>query len=274
MQPKIRISIVTPVYNASQFIGPCIVNVMSQACNYIEHLIIDGGSSDDTVEIIRSYATKFPHIRWVSEKDRGQSDAINKGIIMAQGGIVSVLNADDFYERGAIKFALTEFAHLPEPSLLVGNCNVWNDEKILWVNKPAQLDLRKLLTGNEKSYPFPVNPSAYFYHKSLHDIIGYYDTRLHYEMDLDFIIKALPNSYAKYVDITLGNFRYLAGTKTFEGAKSGAGAARLDKLIKENRDKLPWRDWVYVATLMQALKIRQRLNQCASRVVQGFFNTL
>jgi glycosyltransferase involved in cell wall biosynthesis len=86
----------TPVYNGQRFIEFCIKNVIDQHCSHAEHIIVDGGSTDGTVEIIKSYAEKYPHIRWISEKDNGQSDAMNKGISMAKGEILGVLNVDDF----------------------------------------------------------------------------------------------------------------------------------------------------------------------------------
>ncbi len=233
------ISIITPVYNGIRFIAPCIENVIAQECPAVEHIIVDGGSTDGSVDVIRSYAEKYPHIRWISEKDRGQSDALNKCIAMSTGNILSSLNVDDYYEPGTLNFVLEKFVTLPVPSLLVGNCTVWDDDgKILWVNKPKCLKLKKLLVANEKRYPFPVNPSAYFYHKSLHDIIGMYDPEIHYEMDLDFVIKAIKNSHAIYVDVALGNFRFIRGTKTFDDFKNGNGMSRYKTFIDKNRKLL------------------------------------
>lgn len=251
-----NISVITPVYNGIRFIAPCIENVIAQECPTVEHIIIDGGSTDGTVEVISKYADKFSHIRWMSEKDRGQSDALNKGIAMATGDILSSLNVDDFYEPGALNFVVEKFATLPKSSLLVGNCTVWDDDgKILWVNKPKCLDLKKLLTANEKHYPFPVNPSAYFYHKSLHDAIGLYNLELHYEMDLEFILKAIMNCHAKYVDVALGNFRYIHGTKTFDDFKNGAGVARYRYFINKNRKLLNPMDRMVVLLEGVALKL-------------------
>lgn len=118
------ISIVTPVYNGEAFIESCIKVAIAQNCSDIEHIIVDGGSSDRTVEIIKNYARNYPHIRWISEKDKGQSDAMNKGISMAKGDILAILNVDDFYEPNVLNRIVEIFKTLPEPSLLVGNCNI------------------------------------------------------------------------------------------------------------------------------------------------------
>lgn len=251
----LKISVITPVYNSIRFIESCIANVIAQECSAAEHIIVDGDSTDGTVEVIKKYAENFPHIRWVSEKDSGQSEALNKGITMATGDILSTLNVDDFYEPSALNFVLEKFASLPNPSLLVGNCTVWGDDgEILWVNKPKYLNLKKFLVANEKHYPFPVNPSAYFYHKSLHNIIGLYDPNLHFEMDLDFILKAIMNSHTEYVDITLGNFRFIRGTKTFEDFKNGNGIPRYLAFIEKNRMLLNPMDKLTVLLEAFALK--------------------
>ena len=92
------ISVITPVYNGESFIESCIKIVIEQNCGDVEHIIVDGGSQDGTVTIIKQYAEKYPHIRWISEADQGQSDAMNKGLDMAKGNIISFLNVDDYYE--------------------------------------------------------------------------------------------------------------------------------------------------------------------------------
>jgi glycosyltransferase involved in cell wall biosynthesis len=185
------ISVITPVFNGDQHIEACIKSVIDQACNNVEHIIIDGGSTDTTVEIIKQYAKKYPHIVWVSEKDNGQSDAMNKGINMAKGNILSFLNVDDYYEPGALNRVNQLFENQPEPSLLVGNCNVWkHNGSLAYVNRPDKLKITDLLLG-WSIHPHPVNPSAYFYHKSLHQQIGLYDINEHFALDLDFLLKAV-----------------------------------------------------------------------------------
>ena len=134
------ISIITPVYNGARFIEACIQVVIDQHCTEAEHIIIDGGSTDGTVNVIERYAAKYPHIRWVSEPDQGQSDAMNKGLVLARGEIVGFLNVDDYYEPNVLNRVADIFKALPEPSLLVGNCNVWDDAGNLWfVNRPRTL---------------------------------------------------------------------------------------------------------------------------------------
>lgn len=233
------ISIITPLYNGERFIESCIRVVIDQNCSDIEHIIVDGGSTDGSVEIIKEYARKYPHIRWISEKDRGQSDAMNKGIAMSEGEIIAILNVDDFYEVNVLNRIAQIFSTLPEPSLVVGNCRVWNDRnKILYVNKPRKLDLFDLLMGF-KINPHPINPSAYFYHKSLHKIIGDYKVDEHYVMDLDFLLRAVRAAKLHYVNEIWGNYRYIEGTKTVNNVATGNHLKRYNELLNEYTRTLP-----------------------------------
>jgi glycosyltransferase involved in cell wall biosynthesis len=240
-----RLSVITPVFNGVRFIEFCIRNVIAQNCPDAEHIIVDGGSGDGTVEIIRRYAEEYPHIRWVSERDRGQSDAMNKGIGMASGEILGFLNVDDYYEPGAVCEALEMFNNLPEPALLVGNCTIWDDDgNLLDVSKPYQIGFLNLLL--EKFIKaFPMNPSAYFYHKSLHDRIGLYDVNEHFGMDVHFVFKAVQAAQVKYVDRLWGNWRYLSGTKTHMDVQSGQNTVRVTAITDFYRNRAPFQYRIY-----------------------------
>ena len=232
------ISVITPVYNGEKFIESCLKNVIEQSCSNCEHIIVDGASTDDTVVIIQEYARQYSHIRWISEPDRGPSDAMNKGIKMAEGEIISILNVDDFYAPNALNRVSAIFSRLPEPSLLVGNCNIrGNNDKIKEVNKPNRLGVVKLIA---RINPFPLNPSAYFYHKSLHQQIGLYKTDEHYMMDLDFLIKAVQKAHVKYVDEVWGNHRQIEGTKTVTLFQNGEHEEYIVRFLRKHRQNLPW----------------------------------
>ncbi len=228
------ISVVTPVYNGERFIESCIKVVIDQNCLDVEHIIIDGCSTDGTVNIIKHYAQMYPHIRWISEKDKGQSDAMNKGIAMAKGEILAILNVDDYYEQNVLNRVSEIFKSLPNPSLIVGNCNLRNDnEEIFHINKPKRMKLNDLLLGWHIN-PLPSNPSAYFYHTLLHHIIGFYDIEDHYSMDLDFILRAVQVATVKYVNEIWGNFRVIKGTKSFNSDLSGQTEPRIKRMLDKH----------------------------------------
>ncbi len=233
-----KLSVITPVRDGSRFMEFCIRNVIDQGCPDAEHIIIDGGSTDGTVELIRRYAGEYPHIRWISERDRGQSDAMNRGIALAKGTIIGILNVDDYYEPGALNEVVHLFRTLPQPSLLVGNCAVWDDDdKLQFVGKPANIGLLRLLMLDIRA--FPNNPSAYFYHRSLHDIIGGYDVNEHYGMDIQFLFQAAESARVTYVDRLWGNYRYLTGTKTQRDVASGQNRIRVTGIADFYRKRAP-----------------------------------
>lgn len=197
----------------------CIQNVMEQCCVQAEHIIVDGGSTDGTVEIIQRYASQYSHIRWVSEKDWGQSDAMNKGIGMAKAPVISFLNVDDYYEPGTLNRVLALVSSVPEPSLLIGNCNIWrSDTELIRVSRPQHFSIIELLVHTRE---FPQNPSSYFYHKSLHNQIGLYNTDEHFNLDVEFIYNAVQYAHVFRYDEVWGNYRMLPGTKTHNLLTSG-----------------------------------------------------
>lgn len=243
------ISIVTPVYNGEKFIESCLQTVIAQDCREVEHLIVDGGSTDTTVDILQRYAKIYPHIRWISELDRGQSDAMNKGIKLAQGEVISFLNVDDYYELGVLNQVNQLFKALPEPSFVVGNCRILNDNgDIIDINKPSKLRLFDLVLGLNVN-PYPCNPCAYFYHRSLHNLIGNYSIEDHHSMDLDFILRMVQVAHLHYIDQVWGNYRRIEGTKTFIDMESGTADRRVRQMLKKYRryltpvEKLHWLSW-------------------------------
>jgi len=120
------VSIVTPSYNQAQFIEATIQSVLSQDYPKIEYIIMDGGSKDGSVEIIHRYAGRLAW--WVSERDRGQTDAINKGFAHANGEILAWLNSDDIYHPGAISEAVAHLTAHPETGMVYGDAALIDDQ--------------------------------------------------------------------------------------------------------------------------------------------------
>lgn len=222
VRPSPRLTVMTPVFNGREFIRNCVDNVIEQGENKrIEHLVLDAASTDGTVEILEELAHRWPHLRVISEPDRGQSHALNKGIGLAAGQIIGILNVDDYYEPGVLTRVLGLFEEVPEPGFVVGNCNIRREDGRMWfVNRPRWLRSWQLLLGTEL-VKFPLNPSAYFYHRSLHGFLGPYDENEHYAMDLDFILRAAREINLRYVDDVWGNFCLNRGCKTVVGGESG-----------------------------------------------------
>lgn len=123
---QIKISVVTVVYNGEKHLEQTILSVLNQAYNNIEYIIIDGGSTDGTVDIIRKYEDKLAY--WVSEQDNGIYDAMNKGILKATGELVGLINADDYYEPEAIRSVVNYFIKNESPDILYGRMVFINED--------------------------------------------------------------------------------------------------------------------------------------------------
>ena len=156
------------------------------------------------------------------QSDRGQSDALNKGIDMARAEYIGILNADDFYEPGALSCVAAIIKNLPGPRFIVGACNVLTTgDKVAEVNRPSVLKFENLMIDPGK-WPFPYNPAAYFYPKAVHDVVGRYNIEEHFGMDLEFILAVVQAIKPLYIDAVLGNFRLIPGTKTFNNIMDGS----------------------------------------------------
>ena len=150
------VSIVTPSYNQAPFIEEAILSVSSQDYPFVEHIIVDGGSTDGSVEIIKAYARRSPdRIRWVSEPDEGQADAINKGFRMATGQIVAWLNSDDTYLfRSTLSEVVDAFHRMPEADIIYGDAVLIDkDNRLLRVLCSPSFSYNWLLRGCRLTQP-------------------------------------------------------------------------------------------------------------------------
>lgn len=233
------LSILTPVRNGAPYIEACLRHVAEQDPD-AEHVVVDGGSTDGTVGILRAFAASHPSVRWISEPDGGQSEALNKGVRLATGSLLGWLNVDDYYEPGVLRRAVRLAADLPEPAFLVANCNVWDETgRLKYVNRPRRLDVASLLLG-WAHHPHPVNPAAYFFHRNLLDRIGPFDEEEKFAQDVDFVLRAVQEAHVVYVDETWGNYRFLPGTLTYQDTVvTGESADRMKRLLERHRRGLP-----------------------------------
>ncbi len=167
IEPKlVRISIVTPCFNSIATIGETLESVRRQDYPDREHIVVDGGSTDGTLDLLR----KYPELNWTSEKDRGHYHAMNKGIARTTGEVVVILNADDCFRPGALRLAADAFAGHPEWDALFGDV-IFVDgrgEKI-FQREEARYDYRVLLYGLDY-----ICHHTLFVRKAVYDRIGGY----------------------------------------------------------------------------------------------------
>jgi glycosyltransferase involved in cell wall biosynthesis len=162
-----KISIITPTFNGMATLRETIASVLSQDYKNWEHIVIDGGSTDGTVDLLRSY----PRLQWVSEKDRGHYDAMNKGITRASGDVVAILNADDCYRPHALSEVANAFDKHPDWDALFGDVVYIDGEgREIFRRVEAGYDYDILRFGNV----FYVIHPTLFLKKTVHDRIGLY----------------------------------------------------------------------------------------------------
>jgi glycosyltransferase involved in cell wall biosynthesis len=173
---KPLVTIVTPSYNQARFLEATLRSVLEQDYPNIEYLVVDGASTDNSVEIIRKYADKIAW--WVSEKDSGQSDAVNKGLRRARGEIVGWLNSDDVYQPGAIAAAVAAFRFHPEAGVVYGDALAIDaDGKTFNLMRARQYSLTDLIALNIICQP------AAFMRRSVLEHVEYLNPAYHLLMD-------------------------------------------------------------------------------------------
>jgi len=204
---KPLISIITPSYNQGIFLKRTIDSVLNQDYPYIEYMVMDGGSNDESIDILKSYKDSF---YWVSEPDGGQTHAINKGFARAQGTILGYLNSDDILYPGAVSAVVKEFQKNPDIDMLYGKADYIDEED------------RKIGVYNTDIYSFERNmfdccicQPAGFWRKRIADIVGEFDEDLQYVMDYDYWLR-IDRAGGRIVHMP----DVLAASRKYEGTKT------------------------------------------------------
>jgi glycosyltransferase involved in cell wall biosynthesis len=217
----IKISVVTATLNRKDYLPRCIEGVAGQSYPHKEHLIIDGGSTDGTLDILQSYAKKYPHIKWISEKDNGVSSALNKGFALATGDVIGVNGDDDYYQPGAFEIVAAEFEQDPSVGVVSGNCeHILNDGTGAHVQKSGFTNRQDLIEywKNWGVNSFLPHPST-FIRRQVIDVVGGFEEADLYCMDYHHWIKINEKFRVKTVDRVLASFRYDQGSITYSRAK-------------------------------------------------------
>lgn len=202
------VSIVTPSFNQARYIEATIRSVLEQDYPRIEYLIVDGGSTDGTVEIIKKYEGRIGW--WVSEQDKGQTDAINKGFARAKGDILAWLNSDDTYEPGAVAAAVKYLMEHPRVGMVYGDCNFINEEgQVIGRFRAEQTDYRLLRQGYVH-----IPQQTMFFRAELWQQVGPLDPSFYFAMDYDLWTRLAARTQLKYVPQTWANFRLHTSGKT------------------------------------------------------------
>jgi glycosyltransferase involved in cell wall biosynthesis len=216
-------SIITPSCNQGEFLADTIESVISQAGDFvIDYIVVDGGSTDNSVNIIKRYDALLQKggwlincrgitFRWLSEKDRGQTDALIKGFRMAEGELFAWLNSDDTYLPGTLQTAVDFFQGNPEAGLLYGDAHYCNTAgTIIGRYRAEEFDFKKLAWFN-----FICQPSTFFRREVFHTVGGL-DKSLHFAMDYDLWVRIGKRFPCSYLPRFLATYRLHETSKTVQ----------------------------------------------------------
>jgi len=207
VNPLPLVSIITPSLNQGRFIRKTIESVLSQDYPRLEYLVLDGGSTDETLDILRGYGTR---LIWRSAHDLGQADAVNSGFRLAKGEILGWLNSDDTYQPGAVKAAVDHLIAHPETAVVYGDAYYIDEHDAVIGTYPTEdFDLNRLAEAC-----LICQPSA-FMRRSAIDAVGMLDSTLHYCMDYDLWIRLGRRFHIDRIDRPLANSRRYLETKSF-----------------------------------------------------------
>jgi len=203
---RLLFSIITPSLNQSQFLKQTIKSIQNQTYKNFEHIVVDGGSTDGTVEILKKYRGK---IKWISEKDKGQTDAINKGLRMAKGDILAYLNSDDLYEKDTLETVANFFFNNKKAMIVYSKAKFIDEKgKFLGYYPTREPTLKNLFKECVISQP------TVFFRRKLLSEIGYFDESLNYTMDYDYWIRVAKKYRFYFIDKVLASTRLHKETKT------------------------------------------------------------
>ena len=196
---KKLVSIITVCYNSEKTIKKTIESVINQTYKNIEYILIDGGSTDGTMQIIKTYQKKYDFIKYVSEKDEGIYDAMNKGIKMASGDLIGILNSDDYYELNAIETMVNAMTR-DKYQILYGYMNIFKNG----IKEQTVMYYHWALNFNMINHP------TCFVTKDVYNDYFLYDTAYKSCADYDFMIKIFKEKSVKFipVDSIIANFNY------------------------------------------------------------------
>jgi glycosyltransferase involved in cell wall biosynthesis len=241
-----RISVVTPSLNQGEFLEACIQSVLDQGYPNLEYIIVDGGSNDGSVDIIRKFEGHLAH--WVSEPDEGQSHAINKGLRSATGELVTWLNADDFLYPGALQAMADAWLADPNASFYWGNGNrVDRDGAMRFRHYPDAdvfFDRNALIEGLN----YILQPAT-FMNRTVLESVGFLDESLHYGMDSDLWIRLSASAEPVRVSACIAANREYDDTKSLSGSFERVEELRRLAERYSGDPMTPGALWYYLHTL-------------------------
>jgi glycosyltransferase involved in cell wall biosynthesis len=244
-----RITVITPSYNQGKYIEQTIKSISGQNYPNLEHLVVDGGSTDQTLDVLRKYEHQ---LRWVSERDRGQSDAINKGLQQATGDVICYLNSDDLFTPNALFKVGAFFQAHPQAFWLTGKCKII-DQNSKEMRRPGTLYKNFWLLGHSLNVLRVMNyisQPATFWRREAFERVGNFDERWYFAMDYDFWLRL-----GKYYRLWFLN-EYLACFRVHPASKGSASAkSQFDEELEVAKQHVPSKTLLKLHAMHNAMSI-------------------
>jgi len=217
------ISIVTPSFNQADFLSACMESVLGQGYPHLEYIVLDGGSTDGSREVIERHSAQLAY--WASEADRGQASAVNKGWARARGEVLGWVNSDDQLTPGALEQVARTYQSAPTAAMIYGDIQeIDAQDRPVHLKHMARFDVRSLLLGKNMGQP------GVFITRRTYQALGGLDESLHYALDFEYFLRAwlaFPASDMQYTRSVLAISRLWGGTKSTQAASRFGDEYRL-----------------------------------------------
>lgn len=218
LKNKPLISIITPCLNRAHMLEEAIESVLNQDYDNVEHIIIDGGSTDGTLELLK----KYKHIKFISEPDKNLYDGLNKGIRLAKGDIIGHLNSDDCYEENCFSSIVAQFNGNPEKDSICGGASIFEVNHLSQKHTKAIFNhsVYKDLRLDTITYGMPII-NARFFRKAVYDRIGQYDIQYRIAADREFLLRAyVAGIKTLNLEKIIYHYRHHSGSLTINNIKT------------------------------------------------------
>lgn len=203
------VSIVVPSFNQAPYLAQTLDSILDQTYRPIEIIVADGASTDSSVEILKTYAEKHTELRWISEKDEGPADAVNKGLAMARGDIMGIFSSDDLYKPDAFSTVVATFDKHPECGLVYGDIEgIDADGRPLFIRRFPDFSLEAMF-----AICWTIGQGSVFFRRTLYERLGGWNAT-YYSCDLEYWMRLSFHTQPRYIPARLSSWRVYPGQRT------------------------------------------------------------
>lgn len=264
----LKISIITPNYNYGNYLGKLIESVLSQDYENFEHIVIDDGSTDNSLAIIEEYSRIDSRIKLLKQKNYGQTIAINNGLRVANGDIVCWINSDDFYEKNVFSRIVNYFESNPETEVVFGDWNIVDKEgRLVRVQRNLPLNYS---VGCFLGFGFCVQSNTVFWKRQVTARIGFLKENLRYNMDGEYFSRMAEIYYFEKINVVIANFRIHDKAKTIDKTKSAERFLEYELEWRENYKKT-WQSKMFSYEIGKYFKYYYKLKRILLRLIYGHY---